>query len=190
MRSNDPAFCPVCNAAMSAQTNPFLNPTAFAPEEAVTETPRDSYIRMTVRVEGDRVEVVEAQQIAGPLVQPATVAHGVAHEVLVNGQRVAIGSDPDAGVSRSFSEPGRGPQEHHMHGLDSFDLPIRVPTSALRGASPSDVTINVVRVEEHPQQALNSMSLIEDPAARTSLIATTNLAQAFLPDALRDVMTT
>ena len=189
MRSNDPAFCPVCNAAMSAQTSPF-NPTAIAAEDAVSDTPADSYIRMTVRVEGDRVDVVDAHQIAGPLVQPATVAHGVAHEVLVNGQRVALGSDPDAGVSRSFSEPGRGPQEHHVYNLDSYELPIRVPTSALHGANPADVTINVVRVEEHPQQALNSMSLIDDPVARTSLIATTNLAQAFLPDALREVMLT
>jgi hypothetical protein len=187
MNSNDPPFCPVCNTAMSEQTSPFLSPTPAAPEEPMPQAP-ESYLRMTVRVEGDSLTVVDAREIDGPLVQPDTVSHGVAHEVLVNGQRVAIGIAPDAGISRSFSEIGAGPREHHLYRPESYEFPIRIPAAALRGVNPASVTINVVRVDEYPRAALNPVPLMDDPAVRTSLIATANLGQVLIPAAVQRIL--
>ena len=187
MKSNDPPFCPVCNAAMSAQTNPHLGPT---PEKAMPDASAESYIRMVVRVEGDSLTVVDARQIAGPLVQPETVTHGVAHEVLVKGRRVAVGSSPDADISRSFSEIGpEGPREHHIRQRDTYELAIRVPATDLRGMNPSDVAINVLRVHEHPREALDDAPLKDNPVLKTSLIATANLGEVEVPTALGQIMT-
>ena len=193
MKSNNPPFCPVCNAAMSAQTNPFLSPSPApsqaTPEHAMADESPESYVRMQVRLDGDSLSVVDAREIDGPLVEPETVTHGLAHEVLVDGRRIAVGSTPDAGISRSFSEIGpEGPRDHHIQRLESYEFPIRIPTAELRGANPDDVRINVVEVHEQPQEPLRTMSLIDDPEVRTSTVATTTLAEVPLPDAVGRVM--
>ena len=105
------------------------------------ESGGESYMRLLVHIEGDVVSVVSADEVPGPLVQPTTLTHGLAHELLVNGQRVAFGSSPDAAVSRSFSEIGpEGPREHHVQDLDTYEFAVRVPTSRLRGVNPAAVS--------------------------------------------------
>ncbi|MEV4351215.1 M64 family metallopeptidase [Actinoplanes sp. NPDC049596] len=180
MRTNSPAFCPVCNGAMLAQTNPFLRVSTEA------EARVDSYVRMEVRVQGGEMTILNAHEIEGPFVEPAVVANGLAHEVMVNGSLVAIGSAPDAMVSRSFSEPGYGPPEHHIYDLDTYEFAVRVPTSSLRGARASDVTITVVDVPA-PTPA---EEFTQNAGARTAPVASLNLGDTALPDALREVLTT
>ena len=46
MRTNDPPFCPVCNAAMSAQTNPFLGTAPTGGADMSSSAPSDGYVRM------------------------------------------------------------------------------------------------------------------------------------------------
>jgi hypothetical protein len=157
MKTNDPPFCPVCAAAMSAQTRPFLGP---APTEGTTMTTMsrsaasDGYVRLQVRLQDGTLSLLDAQQVDGPLVQPTTLAYGLVHEVLVDGRQVAVGAHPDANISRSFEEPGHGPGTHHTYELPTVDLTVRVPTAALRGVDPSKVTISVYHIPEHPHTPL------------------------------------
>src|SRR5205085_8146796 len=80
MRTNDPPFCPVCNAAMSAQTNPFRTEPTGGTSVSPT-TPNDGYVRMQVRLQDGKLSLLDAHEADGPPVQPDTLAHGLAHEV-------------------------------------------------------------------------------------------------------------
>ena len=194
MKSNDPPFCPVCNAAMSAQTNPFLSPSPApsqaTPEHAMADESPESYVRMQVRLDGDSLSVVDAREIDGPLVEPETVTHGLAHEVLVEGpaDRGRLDRRTRASPGRSARSARRDRVTTTSSRLESYEFPIRIPTAELRGANPDDVRINVVEVHEQPQEPLRAMSLIDDPEVRTSTVATTTLAEVPLPDAVGRVM--
>jgi hypothetical protein len=195
MKSNTPPFCPVCNTAMSAQTAPHLAPVPSAvarrveTETAMAESGDDSYVRLLVRMEQGNMRVVDAREIAGPLVQPDTVAHGLAHELLIGGRRVAIGSLPDAAVSRSFSEIGpEGPREHHIYPLDTYEFVIRVSRSELRGTELARMTVNVVSVQANRGETLNDIPMQNDPALDVSPIASTNLAETAMPISLRRII--
>lgn len=197
MRSNTPPFCPVCNNSMSAQTAPLLAPApsnfargADAGANMMTDNAGEGYVRMVVRVEHGEMRVVEAREVEGPLVQPTAVAHGIAHELLIGGRRVAVGSLPDAAVARSFSEFGpEGPVAHHTHPLDTFDFAIRVPLSELRGAELSDMAINVVSVRASRGNAISDVPFQHDPELDVTPVASlTNMAETPVPMALRRIV--
>ena len=194
MKTNDPPFCPVCAAAMSAQTRPFLGP---APTEGTTmstmsrSAASDSYVRLQVRLQDGTLSLLDAQQVDGPLVQPTTLPYGLVHEVLVDGRQVAVGAHPDANISRSFEEPGHGPGTHHTYELPTVDLTVRVPTAALRGADPSKVTISVYHVPEHPHTPLAPLApLAHQPTLKVAPRANLTLDQINIPETLRTLMAT
>jgi hypothetical protein len=193
MKTNNPPFCPVCAAAMSAQTQPFLGP---APEGITMSTmsrsaANDGYVRLQIRLHDGTLSLLDAQQVDGPLVQPTTLAYGLVHEVLVDGRQVSVGAHPDANISRSFEEPGHGPGTHHTYVLPTVDLTVRVPTAALRGADPSKVTINVHQVHEHPPTPLAPLApLAHQPTLLLAPRASLTLDQINIPETLRTLMAT
>jgi hypothetical protein len=202
MNSNTPPFCPVCNAAMSAITSPFLAPAPvptvrsanmealMANTEALMETDaEDRYVRLQVRVDREGLRIVDAREIPGPLVQPDQVASGMAHELLIGGRRVAVGSLPDAAVVRSFSEIGpEGPREHHTYPLEEYEFAIRVPESELRGEDLSRLTVNVVSVQGSRRDRLADVPMENDPAVDVTSITSANLAEASVPNSLRHIL--
>jgi hypothetical protein len=191
MRTNDPPFCPVCNAAMSAQTNPFLGTAPTGGTDVSSSATSDGYVRMRVRLEDGKLSLLDAHEVEGPLVQPDTLAHGLVHEVLVDGQRVAVGAHPDANISRSFEEPGHGPGGHHTYDVGTVDLTVRVPTAALRGVDPRNVTLSVHDVQEHPRTSLEPLAtLAQQPMLKLAPQASMAFDQVELPDALRSLMAT
>ena len=193
MNTNNPPFCPVCAAAMSAQTHPFLGnaPEGTGTSTIGSSTASDGYVRMHVRMHDGILSLQDAQTVEGPLVQPTTLAYGLVHEVLVDGRQVSIGAHPDANISRSFEEPGHGPGTHHIHDLPTIDLIVRVPTAALRGADPSKVMINVYHVQEHPSTLLAPFAILaHQPTLKLDSRATLILDQISIPEALRTLMVT
>jgi hypothetical protein len=159
-------------------------------EATMVQGTNDGYVRLVVRMEQGQMRVVEAREVAGPLVQPDTVAHGLAHELLIGGRRVAVGSMPDAAVARSFSEPGpEGLREHHIQPLDKYDFVIRVPRSELRGADLSNITVNVVSVQANRGNVLSDAPLQQDPGLDVTLVASlTNVADTPVPNSLRQII--
>jgi hypothetical protein len=187
MKSNDPAFCPVCDAAMTAQTKPFLpaSPTGGPTVNA----PSDGYVRMQVRLSGGALSVIEAHEVQGPLVQPDTLTNGLVSEVLVDNQRIAVGAHPEAGISRSFEEPGHGPGGHHIMDRQNVDFVVRVPSAALRGVDPSKITINVHDVQEHPTEPLRPLiKLSVHPNLKLTPAGSVTLDRVELPNTLKSVM--
>ena len=84
----------------------------------------ESYVRMLVRLDGDSLSVVDAREIDGPLGGARDRDPRPRHEVLVDGRRIAVGSTPDAGISRSFSEIGpEGPRDHHIQPAGQLRVP-------------------------------------------------------------------
>ena len=194
MKSNNPPYCPICNAAMASQTAPFASPAApaSAAPEGVTAQMSDAYLRMTVQMHGDRLDIIDAREVPGPLVQPEALPPGLVHEVVVGGQRVALGSAPDVAVSRSFSEPtADGPAEHHIYEPETVEFQVRVPVDALRGASPGSVEVNVVALQAPAEEQVAPATRLHEAAGLVARQeASVNLAQTHLPNALRRLLST
>jgi hypothetical protein len=189
MNSNDPPFCPVCNAAMSAQTKPFLQGAPAGSPNVNTMTPTDSYIRMQVRLQDGKLSVLEAHEVQGPLVQPDTLMHGLVSEVLIDNRRIAVGVHPEANISRSFEEPGHGPGAHHTSARRNIEFAVRVPTAALRGVDPRKVTLSIFEVHEHPSGPLAPLvGLAVQPTLKLAPQSSLTLDRVELPNALRLLM--
>ena len=156
-------------------------------------SPTDGYMRLQVHLQNGVLSVPEAHEVEGPLVQPETVTSGLVSEVLVDNQRVAVGTHPEAGLSRSFEEPGSGPGGHHILSRQIADLTVRVPTAALRGVDPSKVVISVHNVLEHPAVSLSPLlRLSEQPQLKLdpAISSSVSLDQVQLPGTLEAVMKT
>ncbi|HEU4636847.1 MAG TPA: hypothetical protein VFS41_11750, partial [Edaphobacter sp.] len=59
------------------------------PDAAETQTSGQGYLRLRMRVAGDRLSVVDVQQVQGPLVQTGSVAGEYAYEVQLDAKPVA-----------------------------------------------------------------------------------------------------
>ena len=145
-----------------------------------------------VRLQDGKLSVLDAHEVDGPLVQPDTLAHGLVHEVLVDGQqrrgRGPPGRQRLAIVRGARARTGRTP---HTHDLGTVDLTVRVPTDALRGVDPSNVTLSVHDVQEHPQASLEPhAALAQQPTLKLAPQASVAFDQVELPDSLRSLMAT
>ncbi|MFB8237969.1 M64 family metallopeptidase [Kitasatospora purpeofusca] len=196
MRENHPDFCPVCAKAMAEAVAPHL---ANAPligvgpgdtTATLSEGDGTGYVRLVVRLERGTLRVLEARELDGPFVRTGLVTQGFAHEVRIGDRRVALGSLPDAGVSRGFSEIGTdGPREHIVHRPDALDFVVRVASAELRGADLSELTVDLVSVEAGRGDALGEVPLREDPALDVTPIASlADVSVADLPPSLRRIV--
>jgi hypothetical protein len=164
----------------------FAGPDGLPPQQgrsASAAQTSNSYVRLTVHVEKGVLSITDSREVAGPLAETTTLATGLAHEVRIGDRRVALGSTPDAHMSRSFNNIGAGPREHHLQNLESFDFVVRMPASALVGVDPKTVAINVVHVDsvaDHaalvgPQHLNNQANLQVRPVSTLQGIEPTKL---------------
>ncbi|AEU37157.1 Peptidase M64, IgA [Granulicella mallensis] len=189
MNSNTPPFCPVCNAAMSAQTKPYLLARPAGGPNVSPNAPGDGYMRMDVSLQNGKLSILEAHEVQGPLVQPDTLTNGLVSEVSVDDQRVAVGAHPDASVSHSFQEPGHGPGGHHISVRQNVEFVVRVPIGALRGVDPAKVTLSVFELQEHPSTPLSPLvRLAEQPKLKLASQSSVTLDQVELPATLRSLL--
>jgi len=101
------------------------HPESLAPQgaHAVAPAPAESYVRLMVHSEGGKLTVVDAHEVAGPVDMPVALPHGHVYGVSIDDKRIALGSIPDAGVSRSFANrdvPGKEGKPGEV-GCDSRD---------------------------------------------------------------------
>lgn len=207
MNTNDPPFCPVCRQVMDARAAPHLrrssvpapqpgddtavNGVSSEQEPVMAGPAEDGYVRMVVHYADGQLSVTDAREVDGPLVQPATLSSGLAHELRVGDRPVAVGSMPDAATNRSFSEIGpSGPQPHHIYQRDEFDFVVRVPRAALRGADPASIAVELVEIRTDGRLAqVSGRPLTEDPALNARPVASLgSLAASGMPDSLRQVI--
>ena len=111
----------------------------------------EGYIRLHLRVANGQMSVVNAQAVAGPLVQHQTLQHDHAYEVTVGGNQVAVASFPDPTEWRSYPDPrGAAPGEegHHITHAASYDVTVRVPRQALSLAQLPQMQIALYQVSD------------------------------------------
>lgn len=104
---------------------------------------RESYLRLLVRVVRDRMTIVRAVEVDGPLALPRQAAGGHVYEVTLDGRTVAADGLPDLGVSRSLPRPGE--HEHHIAERATFEFNVRIPRDALRTESIGRLSLALFR---------------------------------------------
>lgn len=103
----------------------------------------DGYVRLRVRVTGDRMRILSVQNVEGPLAAPQALVGRHAYEVTLDARRIAAEGIPDVGVQRSFPRPGQ--HEHHVTELESFEFNVRVARQALPEGALDRLRINLYR---------------------------------------------
>ena len=113
---------------------------------------KDGYVRIRLRVAGDRVTVVGAKAVEGPLVERPDIRGSMAYDVTLGSKRVAAGSILDVGERRSFpNESPRAPAEqrgHFITEVPTYEVNVRVPASEVKMRSLPRLNIRLYRVKE------------------------------------------
>jgi len=111
---------------------------------------RDTYVRITVRVQNGEMSVVDSAQIEGKLAMPSNLGGNFVYEVTRGQERIYIDSIPDIGTKRSFADPN-APSERrreHIIELDSYEFNVLVPEEALTLEALQDLDITLYRAKE------------------------------------------
>jgi hypothetical protein len=109
--------------------------------------PVEQYVRLRVRVRGDRLTVLDSHLVDGPLSAPTTLHGAGVYEVTVGDRLVHAAAIPDLGLEqRSFPNP-EGPPDQHGHHFTEFpttEISVRIPAGEL-----TPETIGTVQVRLH-----------------------------------------
>jgi hypothetical protein len=158
-------MAPFKAVGIAAIRQPKVRPEMEARKLVTEQVPKnDGYVRLQLRVSGEKVSVVGARAVEGPLVQESKLDGDLVYEAVLDGRRVSVGSIPDAGVKRSFPAPdGRGEmQGHFVTELESFDVAVRLPASDVSLSALPKLDIALYRLkEELPRQSLDERPLAE-----------------------------
>jgi hypothetical protein len=142
------AGLPTMTAFQSNQSPPAPTEAKYAdmkahPETARSASPGESYVLLRVRATGDRLTVIGANEVQGPLIISSTVAGEHAYEVTLDSKPLVAEGILDVGVSRSFPRPGSN--EHYITTRSSFDFNVRVPRSAVPDQALQRLSITLYR---------------------------------------------
>jgi len=109
--------------------------------------PAEQYVRLRVRVRGDRLTVLDSHLVDGPLTAPATLHGAAVYEVTVGDRLVHAAAVPDLGQEqRSFPNLEGPPDQrgHHFTERASGEFSVRIPAAELTAE-----TIGAVQVRLH-----------------------------------------
>lgn len=141
-----------------------LAKAAFAPGEAVMDAntdlpdqqpagaglPGEGYVRLRVRVRGDRLSVIDSHLVEGPLAQSTSFQGANAYDVTHRERLLHAGAIPDTGIQRSFVAPS-GPAAglgHHLREREVTEFTARVPAHEVTTESIGELRVRLHRVEE------------------------------------------
>ena len=115
----------------------------------------EGYVRLCLRVKGNKISLVGARTVEGPLVTPKKIHSGLIYEANYDQKRIGFGWIADAGERRSFPhpKPKPGQEGHHVTDLSSFEFNARISKEDFVKANLPDVEVSVYRVKEEPQDA-------------------------------------
>jgi hypothetical protein len=114
--------------------------------------PSDGYMRMEIHSENGQLSIVGAQSVDGPLAQPEKITTGLVYEATVDNQQVALGSLPDANISRAFANSDV-PDYHGKHRVTlrtSYNFFVRIPKSQLTAVTMPKLNIVLHNVTSAP----------------------------------------
>lgn len=105
----------------------------------------EAYLRLVVSVEGDKMSVMDASVVDGPLVEQPDLTGQMAYEVLIDGRRVAGEAFADLGVASSAVPPDDPSRGHHFAELKNFDFVVRIPRGEVTQEELGRVEVELVR---------------------------------------------
>jgi hypothetical protein len=110
----------------------------------------EQYIRLRVRVRGDRLTVLDSHLVDGPLSQTQVFATANAYEVTVGDRLLHAGELPDLGLQRSFVNPDGPPEEHGHHFTERpvYEFTARVPAHEVTPETISKIAVRLHRIKE------------------------------------------
>jgi hypothetical protein len=155
---------PLTNAEGMPKAAAQAHQPAEHPEQtrAAAEAPKESYLRLRVRVTGNKMSVVDIAQVEGPLAQPDMLAGNFVYEVAHAGKRLAVEHVPDLGVRRSYPRKD-GPLEgrvHHLEPMSTFEFNVRVASDVLSQAALPQTEIALYQVKaDTPPHPMNAQVL-------------------------------
>lgn len=115
----------------------------------------EGYLRLRVRVTDDRMRVVSAHSVDGPLVLPTTVVGEHVYEAALDARQLSLEGIPDIGVSRSFPRPGE--QEHHFSTWRTVEFNVRIPRNQVPPDALSRVRITLYRLPDPSPKTVAGM---------------------------------
>jgi hypothetical protein len=113
----------------------------------------EQYVRLRIRVRGDRMSVVDSHLVDGPLSQVTAFPGSNAYEVTLGDRLLHAGALPDLGVQRSFVAPDapQGERAHHITERADFEFSARVPASYITPVTITDIAVRLHRVKGEPR---------------------------------------
>jgi hypothetical protein len=112
----------------------------------------EGYVRLRLRVAGDRVTVVGAKAVEGPLVDRPNLHGSLAYDVTLGSKRIAVGSILDLGERRSFpNEAPDAPPEQRGHFISEvpvYEVNVRVPASEVTMKALPRLNVRLYRIKE------------------------------------------
>jgi hypothetical protein len=112
--------------------------------------PGEQYVRLRVRVRGDRLQVIDSHLVDGPLSQSTTFHGTSAYDVTYQDRLLHAGSVPDLGTQRSFPNP-QGPADQHGHHLtprEVSEFSARIPAREVTPETIAGIRVRLHRVAE------------------------------------------
>lgn len=123
---------------------------ARRPRGAAAAEGPEQYIRLRIRVRGDRLSVLDSHLVDGPLAQTTTFQGASAYEVAVDDRLLHAGGLPDLGVQRSFVNPYGPPEQrgHHFTEREVYEFNARVPAHEVTPKTIGRIAVRLHRVKD------------------------------------------
>ena len=142
------------------------------PAAAVADI-NQGYLLLRVRVINDKIQIISAKTVDGPLAQSASLVGQHAYEVVLDAQRLAVEGIADIAVSRSYPRPGQ--HEHHIAQRQVFEFNIRIPRSAVPSNALDRIKINLFRFPDALPKVISGRALLSRQFGNQArIIATLN----------------
>ncbi|TDW21542.1 hypothetical protein [Kribbella kalugense] len=119
-------------------------------QAAQTGGRREQYVRLRMRVRGDRLTVVDSHLVDGPLAQSTTFHGADAYEVTYHDRLLHAGTVADPNTQRSFPSP-EGPEElrgHNVTPREIYEFTARVPASDVTEQTRGGIHVRLHRIDE------------------------------------------
>ncbi|GAA1122481.1 hypothetical protein GCM10009630_20380 [Kribbella jejuensis] len=150
-RATKPAY----DHAAAARAREAARPAGAWPDQQPAHTrrtgaPDEQYVRLRIRVRGDRLTVVDSHLVDGPLAQSATFHGADAYEVTYQDRLLHAGTVADPNTQRSFPNL-EGPAEQRGHNVtprEIYEFTARVPAADITEQTRGDIHVRLHRIDD------------------------------------------
>jgi hypothetical protein len=113
----------------------------------------EGYLRLVVAVENDRMSVVDASVVGGPLAERPDLTGEMVYEARVGGRRVGSEGFADLSEAHSLAPPDDPDRGHHFGKVKRFDFVVRIPRGEITQDDLSKLEIELYRPEKTTELA-------------------------------------